>query len=202
MGCLFVRFSCRTSPIKDASERADRRRGRGLKGDRFRPFLGRIQAPGKGTGVLSMKNYARGKSFHTKTRTFRPKTRERRGRSRQRSRGLPRRATPLPQRGGRGCGERANHIRAGLPEALPSSFLHENETIFLAEASAEGKEGISRRFLQQIPCRKAYKRAQSSRMSRCSRAGEGRPTGGEVAPIATVCRSIFVVSGSFLRASA
>ena len=147
-----------------------------------------------------MKNYARGKSFHTKTRTFRPKTARGgviRGSDREGCCG----GRPHYHKGGRGCGERAEHIRAGLPEALPSSFLHQNERI------------LSRRHLQKVRrAKQAFFAANSAQKGlqtgsiepevEVPAGGEGRPTGGEVAPIATVCRSIFVVSGSFLWAPA
>ena len=35
-------------------------------------------------------------------------------------------ADPTTTKGGRGCGGRADHVRAGLPEPLPGLFLHEN----------------------------------------------------------------------------
>ena len=148
-----------------------------------------------------MKNYARGKSFHTKTRTFRPKTAREEGSFAAAIERAAAAGDPTTTKGGRGCGERANHVRAGLPEPLPGSFLHQNERIF------------SQRHLQKVRrAKQAFSAANSAQKGlqtgsiepdvEVPTGGEGRPTGGEVAPIATVCRSIFVVSGSFLRASA
>ena len=147
-----------------------------------------------------MKNYARGKSFHAQTRTFRPKTARGgvvRGSDREGCCG----GRPYYHKGGRGCGEQAEHIRAGLLEALSDSFLHENERIF------------SRRHLQKVRrAKQAFFAANSAQKGlqtgsielevEVPTGGEGRSTGGEVAPIATVCQSFFVVFGSFSWAPA
>ena len=77
-----------------------------------------------------MKNWSRGKSFHQKHAHLAPKHREEGSFAAAIERAAAA-GDPTTTKGGRGCGERANHVRAGLPEPLPGSFLHQNGRIFL-----------------------------------------------------------------------
>ena len=119
-----------------------------------------------------MKNWSRGKSFHAKTRTFSPKTARGgvvRGSDREGCCGR----RPHYHKGRKRLRRAGRSRPSGASGASPGPISARKRTIFVAETSAEGKEGREGVFCSKFWCRKAYKRAQSSQMMRCPQAGKG-----------------------------
>ena len=128
------------------------------------------------------------------------KNSKRRGRSRQRSRGLLRRVTPLLQRGEEAAESGRITSRAGVPEPLPGSFLHQNERISVAEAPAEGKEGEAGVFCSKFEAKRptnGLNRAGSRGAHERGRATDRRRSRSDHDRLSVVLRRFWLVFAGF-----
>ena len=123
-----------------------------------------------------MKNWSRGKSFHSKTRTFSPKTQRGgvvRGSDREGCCG----GRPHYHKGGKRLRRAGESRPSGGSGASPGLISAPKRTNFLAEASAEGKEGIAGVFCSKFRAERptnGLNRARCRGARRRRRATDGR----------------------------